>query len=139
MGFQLVLVAEESVPPLLHEATLRKRKRPVRVKVSSATVGRHVFPVVSVSNGEAAFLPGGRIGVKFSWQKGFYIAFERHQSIVEIRCLDGSLIKRNHFFCEACGSVTGSINSHTPGSIAGREDIKLYCTNCGAAWEVQNA
>ena len=139
MGFQLVLAVGESLPPLFHGATLRKRKRPVRVEVSSATVGRHVFPVVSVSNGEATFLPCGIVGVKFSWQKGFYIAFERHQSIVEIRRLDGSLIKRNHFFCEACGSVMGSIDSHTPGSIAGREDIKLYCTNCGARWGVQNA
>lgn len=139
MSFQLVLAAGESIPPLIHEAALRKRRHPVRVDESTTSVGKHVFPVIAVSNGEATFLPGGAVGVKFSWQKGFYIAFERHQSVVEIRGADGSLITRNHFFCEVCGSVAGSIDSHTPGSIAGREDIKLYCTNCGATWEVRNA
>lgn len=107
----------------------------LNVKVIGKTImGRHVRSL-QIKEGEARFGVVGVVEVKMPGSGEFWVAFQPLK-VLEIRDLEGNLIKRNYCLCEKCFTNTGKISKESPSEKYGRVDVVMQCTECGNTWEL---
>ena len=90
-----------------------------------------------LKRGDAAFMPGGGIGVLVPYSSWHAMAF-REDKVLEIRTLGGKLLKRNYYMCKQCVRVSGKIQGKQKLSerAAGKLETDFKCTNCGHGWQL---
>lgn len=81
--------------------------------------------VVTVRKAEASFIKGGQVGVKMSGTEEFRVAFEE-RDVLEIRSLNGRLIRRNNIFCLECVDTSGRRKNS--------KRKKFWCQQCKHKW-----
>lgn len=113
----------------------------IRYQTLNVEIGRERFNgrsvrYIKIRKGEASFFPGGGVEVKMPGSAEFRVAF-RPRKVLEIRDLKGNLIKRNHYLCTECVTLTGKMGKYEPSTVAGRVDANLKCTQCGHQWELK--
>jgi len=128
-GIEVLFEPRTRVPLWVRSQTLDVELGPRELK------GRRVRSL-KISEGEALFLPGGAVGVKMPGSDEFWVAFEP-MKVLEIRDLNGKLIKRNHYLCTECATLTGKIESCKSSEVAGHDDANFKCTQCKLQWELR--
>lgn len=126
-GVEILLRYDTPVPVWISNQDLN-------VSGSMKTFGEEQVYSLRIKNGEAGFIPGGRVEVKMPGSRRFYVAFKELQ-VFEIRDLEGKLLKRNYFLCEKCFTNTGKMSKESPSETYGRTDVVMQCTECGNTWE----
>ncbi len=57
--------------------------------------------------------------------------------VLEIRDLKGNLVKRNHYLCTKCATLTGKMENYKPSNVSGLVDANFKCTRCEYQWELK--
>ena len=128
-GVEILFESRTRVPLWVRNQTLNVQLGPGQFN------GRRVRSL-KIRNGEALFFPGGGVVVKMPGSDEFWDAFQPMR-VLEIRDLKGNLIKRNHYLCTECATLTGKMESYKSSDLAGLVDGSFKCTECGHQWELK--
>jgi len=88
---------------------------------------------VTITGGEATFVPGGAVVVRTPSTREFSVAFGERRVLSIFNC-DTRTANENYFFCIKCKANTGEILSAKPASAAGQQNAEIKCVQCGLEW-----
>lgn len=129
-GIKLLLEPGARVPNWIRNQTLN-------IEVGRERLNERPIRFLKIRKGEASFFPGGGVMVKMPGSDEFWDAFQP-MKVLEIRDLKDDLIKRNHYLCTECATLTGKMENYEPSTvIAGRMDANFKCTQCGHQWKLE--
>jgi hypothetical protein len=129
IGIKLLVETGTRVPNWIRNQTLN-------VKVGRERLNGRTVRSLKIRKGEASFFPGGNVVVKMPGSDEFWGAFPP-MKVLEIHDLKGALIKRNHYLCTKCATLTGKMENHKPSDVNGLVDGLVKCTWCGYQWELK--
>ncbi|TAL49540.1 hypothetical protein EPN83_00120 [Patescibacteria group bacterium] len=129
IGIKLLVEPGTRVPKWVRNQTLN-------VEVGRESLNGRIVRSLKIRKGETSFFPGGGVVVKMPGSDEFWVAFQP-MKVLEIRDLKGNLIKRNHYLCTECATLTGKVENHKPSDVAGLVDADFKCTQCRHQWELK--
>lgn len=91
---------------------------------------------LTLPGAEASFVPGGYVAVRWEGQEqaGF-----QPLEVLEIRDLDGNLVRRNNYLCTNCMENSGKMIRHqSMPETAGLLRAVFECSKCSSRWELSN-
>jgi len=129
IGVKLLLEPGTRVPNWVRNQTLN-------VEAGRERLNGRTIRSLKIRRGEASFFPGGGVVVKMPGSDEFWIAFQP-MKVLEIRDLRSNLVKRNHYLCTECVTLTGKMENYKPSDVSGHVDGNFKCTQCGYQWELK--
>ena len=112
------------------------RNQTLNVKLGPGQLNGRRVRSLKIRKGEVSFFPSGGVEVKMPGSDEFRVAFQP-MKVLEIRDLKGNLLKRNHYLCTECATLTGKMDSHKPSDVSGLVDANFKCARCGHQWELK--
>lgn len=129
-GIELLLEPGTRVPNWVRNQTLN-------IEIGREHLNGRTIRSLKIRKGEASFFPGGGVVVKMPGSDEFWVAFQP-MKVLEIHDLKGNLIKRNHYLCTECATLTGKMmEDYKPSDVSGLVDANFKCTQCGHRWELK--
>lgn len=128
-GIELLLSPRVRIPNWIRNQTLN-------VSVQTIMVNDHRVRSVRIKGADASFAPGIGVIVKMPCSDEWWVAFG-DQKVLEIRDLEGHIIKRNYNLCTECMSLSGRMVHYTESNAYGRIDATYMCTHCLHTWRLE--
>ena len=128
-GVEILLVKGTRLPRWI-------RNQDLNVSVGRFCYNGRWIRKLRIIGGEAHFAPMNRISLRMPGSSQHWASFLQDQ-VLEIRHLNGELLKRNYFMCVVCVANTGVVTqSRQSTTFYGRDHASLQCQICGHTWEV---
>ena len=113
------------------------RYQTLNVKLARERLNGRMVRSLKIHKGEASFFPSGGVEVRMPGSGEFRVAF-RPMKVLEICDLKGNLIKRNHYLCTECATLTGKMENYKPSEeVSGLVDANFKCIQCKHQWELK--
>ncbi len=129
-GVKLVLEPGTRVPRWI-------RYQELNVETGRERLNGRAVRFLKIRKGQASFFVQGTVIVKMPGSKKMHGAFQPMR-VLEIRDLKGNyLIKRNHYLCTGCATLTGKKVSHKSSERSGFVDVIFECSQCEHRWELK--
>jgi len=126
-GVKIYLVPRTRIPVWI-------RIQDLNVSVEKRKIGRGRVRILTIKGGEAAFYPGGGVGVVMPGSNQFWAAFASLK-VLKIEDLEGREIVHNYFLCQTCFTNTGKmIGKPRETELWARYDADFQCSVCGHKW-----
>ncbi len=91
---------------------------------------------LKIWGGEAAFFPGGNVGIITPAMSEYVVAFLSKKVLV-IRDLKGKIVYQNYYTCSSCMDTSGKVVDCKKEWSPIVSILKFECSRCKKEWEIE--